>query len=121
MRINYWLDPDGKLYKCGSSIAVHNEFARNYLINNSIMTEDELLDSFDMPYELLHKRGWIRIVIDTSLTKIVDIMGDCISLSNPMYNTMCPRMNDLQMSICKYLCDLYEFDFYKALNDPRFW
>ena len=110
MRINYWLDPDGNLYSCGSGIAVHNQFARNYLIDNSIMTE-----------ELLHQRGWIRIVIDTSLIQIVNIMGDCISLSNPMYNTMCPRMNDLQMTICKSICDRYNFDFYKALNDSRFW
>lgn len=121
MRINYWLDPDGNLYPCGRGIAVHNQFARNYLIDNSIMTEDELLDSYYDPYELLHQRGWVRIVIDTSLTQIVNIMGDCISLSNPMYNTMCPRMNDLQMTICKSLCDLYNFDFYKAINDPRFW
>ena len=117
MRINYWLDPDGNLYSCD----LHNQFARNYLIDNSIMTEDELLDSYYDPYELLHQRGWVRIVTDTSLTQIVNIMGDCISLSNPMYNTMCPRMNDLQMTICKSLCDLYNFDFYKAINDSRFW
>ena len=120
MRLNYWLDPCGILHDCGRGIAVHNEYARQYLINNSIMTEDEIFYSHMCPYQILHDMGWVRVVIDTSLRQVVQILGNCINLQEPMYNTMDPAMNRSQLAVCKKLCYDYNFELYNALNGFRF-
>lgn len=95
----------------------HNEYAKNLLIEE--MGFDEYLDfmqenHFDLEYRVLHQRGWVRIKC-TNYKPYVAILGDCIDMTKPMRNTLCPAMNDKQMRIAKEICDLEGSIFIKQL------
>ena len=75
----------------------------------------------DYPYQVLCKRGWIRIQINDSYLPKIKFHGDCIDLTKPMRNTMCPAMNERQLRVAKELCEKYETEFHVAINDKRFW
>lgn len=117
-----WLTPSGEIIKVGKF--KHNTYAENLLIEE--MGFDGYLDfmqenDFDIAYEALHKRGWIRIKINDSYLPRIQILGNCIDLTKPMKNTIDPAMNDRQIIVVKELCEKYDTDFIVAINDKRFW
>ena len=116
---NAWLDPRGKLHEVQQ--CCHYEFAISFLKNE--LGEDgyrKLRLRMLSPTTALHKRGWVRIELHDYLPK-VQILGDCIDLTRPMRNTMCPAMNQTQLRIAKQICEEYGTTLHKAINDKRFW
>jgi hypothetical protein len=73
------------------------------------------------PYEVLHKRGWIRVKYNTSYLPRIELLGHCIDLTKPMRNTIDPPMNERQLRVARELCELYDTPFHVAINDKRFW
>jgi hypothetical protein len=119
--IDIWLDIDGNILEAEGS---HNKYA--YEILEEEMGLEELNNYMDKnnisyPYQILHKRGWIRIKFNTSYLPRIEILGDCIDLTKPMKNTIDPAMNERQMRVAKELCEKYNTSFHIAINDKRFW
>lgn len=119
--IDSWLKPNGEIVEVGQFY--HNEYASN-LLEEEMELEDldkYMRDNFiSYPYEVLHKRGWIRIKYSTCFPKIT-ILGGCIDLTKPMHNTMDPAMNEKQLRVAKRLCEELEVPLHAAINDSRFW
>lgn len=116
MRNNYWIDPIGKVYELGPGIAIHNDWAYEWLIDNKILSKNEIALMHMYPYEYMHKLGWVRAIFDSSLKPKVQIMGNCIDWHSFMRNTMDPVMNEMQISACKEICHKHSVDYYDALN-----
>lgn len=117
-----WLNSEGKLIEVGKF--KHNEYAENLLIEE--MGFDGYLDfmqenDFDIAYEALHERGWVRIKFNDSYLPRIQILGNCIGLTKPMKNTIDPAMNEQQIRVTKELCKKCDTDFNVAINDKRFW
>ena len=55
-----WIEPSGEVHVVG--FANHNEFAREWLIENDEETYDEVQSYFTYYYEVLQDKGWIRIL-----------------------------------------------------------
>ena len=49
--------------------------------------------------------------------KKVQILGDCIDLTRPMRNTMCPAMNQTQLRIAKQICKEHGVSFHQSITD----
>ena len=118
---DYWLDIDGNLIPVASR--GHNEYAQELLIKecgNFLEYSRYMEDSgCDYPYQILHKRGWIRIKYreySDSKMKII-ITGDCCDMTKIMRNTISPAMNSIQMEIAKKLCEEIGVDILYALNN----
>lgn len=78
--LNLWVDPRGKCYRM-TGFAMHDSFAWDYLmakfkgdrITNLVKLEEELeRERVSYPYELLVKRGWVRIVCWTEREVAID-------------------------------------------------
>lgn len=116
-----WLNTNGEIIECDDS---HNKFAIEFLEEE--MGVQKMRDFMEenyiqYPYEVLHFMGWVRIKFNTSYLPRIEILGDCIDLTEPMRNTMDPAMNMKQLKIAKELCEKYNTDFHMAINDKRFW
>lgn len=109
------MNPEGELIECSS----HNEYAIDLMSNSEEIKELNI--SYEYPYQLLHKLGWVRIEINTMHDQKVGIYGDCIDLTRPMRNTLDPRMNESQMYQAKRICIEYGTTLHQAINDKRFW
>lgn len=116
-----WLDPNGEIIEVGDF--QHNEYASDLLEKE--MGILELLGYMDKeniyPYEILHKRGWIRIKYNTTYLPRIEILGGCIDLTKPMRNTIDPAMNEKQIRVAKDLCEKCNTELHVAINDKRFW
>jgi hypothetical protein len=55
-----WIEPSGEVHTVG--FANHNEFARDWLIENDKETYDEVNSHSIYDYEVLQNNGWIRIL-----------------------------------------------------------
>jgi len=118
-----WLDPDGNMievYQCG-----HNDYASE-LLEKEFGDFEPLYkymedNNLQYPYEVLHERGWVRIKFHPDSKQKVEALGNCISLVQPMRNTIDPPMNEKQLKVVKELCDKYNVPFHIAVNDKRFW
>jgi len=76
---NCWIDPGGKVYKL-YGFAQHNSFAIEYLQNEGFKHND--LEFGQYHYEVLEKRGWIRLLWWSETSKDV-----CIGLNKkPNYH-----------------------------------
>ena len=69
--LNYWLSPQGELHYCGDyGFPCHNSWAEDYLqkewnLSDYIDFSNKLYEEAGFggtAYELLHKRGWYRIL-----------------------------------------------------------
>ena len=114
-----WLEPNGKLHEVQQ--CCHYEFAESFFKKN---LGDEgyrkLRLGYSSPVAELHKMGWVRIELHDYLPK-VQILGNCIDLTRPMRNTMCPSMNQTQLRIAKQICEEHGASFHQSINDKRFW
>ena len=122
MKKDSWLTPDGEIIEVGDF--QHNEYASDLLEKE--MGFKELYDYMEKervsyPYEILHLRGWVRIKYNTSYLPRIEILGDCIDLTQPMRNTIDPPMNEKQMRVAKELCEECNTTLHVAINDKRFW
>ncbi len=122
MKIDCWLDPNGKIIEVGCS--QHNEYASNLLEEE--MGFLEFMDYMDKnniscPYEVLHKRGWVRITYNRDYLPRIQILGGCIDMTKPARNTIDPAMNEQQLRVAKQLCEECNTSFHVAINDKRFW
>ena len=116
-----WIDPKGKIYEVG--FCMHNEFAEE-LLKKEMDTKtfyETCYGNGKYPYEILHDRGWVRVKYNTSDAPKVAILGGCIDLTKRKINTIDPAMNSHQMRVAKLICDEVGEDFYRAINDKRFW
>ena len=122
---DYWIDPKGKLHPVG--FAEHNTFALKLLIDElgsraaAWEHVDEIGESH--PYQVLHKRGWIRVKYqhdEFGKPVTVRILGDCISMVRPMTNTMDPSMNERQMKRALMICEEIGYPFHNAINEKLF-
>jgi hypothetical protein len=113
----FWLNPDAKLIEVG--LCQHNDYATELYIKEygEEKFHEFICNSRKYPYQWLHDKGWIRI---TASENKVEILGNCIDLTQPMRNTMDPKMNIKQIEVAKILCNEYNYSFYKAINDKRF-
>ena len=116
-----WLTPNGEIIEVGK--ANHNDYAKQLLEKEHGKEYWQFMDELesDYPYQVLCKRGWIRIQINDSYLPKIKFHGDCIDLTKPMRNTMCPAMNERQLRVAKELCEKYETEFHVAINNKRFW
>ena len=117
-----WLNPKGEIIEVGDF--QHNEYASDLLEEE--MGLRELHDYMDKehisyPYEVLHKRSWIRIKYNTAYLPKIEILGGCIDLTKPMRNTIDPAMNEKQIRVAKELCEKCNTELHVAINDKRFW
>lgn len=117
-----WLTPNGEIIEVGDF--QHNEYAFDLLEEE--MGLEELFDYMakehvSYPYEVLHKRGWIRIKYNTSYLPRIAILGNCIDLTKPMRNTINPAMNEYQMKVVRGICEKVGESLHRAINDKRFW
>ena len=109
----YWIDCEGIIIECGS----HNKFATEYF--ESELGFDELMkmiekEGVEYPYQLLHKRGWIRV--GTNHKNKLRVWGNCCSPGKIMRNTMNPAMNPKQIKTVKKLCEKYNTEYLDAIN-----
>ena len=114
-----WLDPDGHIIEVGHM--QHNNYASELLENE--MGFERMMDYIDKhnissPYEILHLRGWVRIVYNCDDT--LEILGNCIDLTKPMRNTIDPVMNVKQLRVAKKLCRDNGITLQDAVNCGRF-
>ena len=105
----YWLDNNANLIEVSS----HDYYASKMLREELTVDEYYKLTDTCYPYEILHKRGWIRI---TAKMNNVQIVGDCINPAKIMKNTLDPEMNTKQIRAAKKLCKDYNYDFIDAIN-----
>lgn len=120
--IDSWLTPEGKIIEVGQY--GHNEYALKLLdqeIKNEGLFNYLCRNDVQYPYEILHKRGWIRIKYHSAYLPKIQILGGCIDLTKPMRNTIDPAMNERQFLVAKELCDQCDTPIYEAINDKRFW
>ena len=120
---DFWLTTNGDIIEVGSM--EHNNYAQRLLEKELGFTEMmELLERKDncSPYQILHKRGWVRGVIRkySNGAKTLEFLGDCVDLTKPMRNTIDPAMNLKQLRIAKMICKELNTDFHTAINDKRF-
>jgi hypothetical protein len=115
-----WLNPDGEIIELGENIC-HEEYAIDYLKKEVGIEEYYKQNLHFNAYRELHRRGWIRIQINTNKYQKVRIIGDFVDLEIPMRNTIDPAMNERQLRVAKELCEKYETEFHVAINDKRFW
>ena len=111
-----WLKPDGTFEECAS----HDSFAYEYLCKEMSRAEiEEEIDGFEVmyPFEVLHKRGWVRVKMYMDK---VQILGGTMNLEQPMKNTIDPPMNAAQMKAAKRLCDEQGESLHNAINAQRF-
>jgi hypothetical protein len=115
---NSWIDPQGKVISV--PMAGHNDYATKHLKEGLQCNLIDLLEEegVDYPYQLLHKRGWIRCMDHQGK---ISIMGDCIDLTKPMRNTMDPPMNAAQMRTAKRLASENGTTIHKLINPKMFW
>jgi len=113
-----WIDDKGRLIE----VSTHNRYASE-LLEKEMGFEElyEYLENNDIeyPYQLLHKRGWVRVKVYSAGR--IQILGDCIDLTKQMRNTIDPAMNDRQLRVANQLCREVGMDFHNAINDRRFW
>ena len=118
-----WIDQKGKIYEVGD--CMHNDFASEFLEKEmggyENLYEYMNKNNISYPYQVLHKRGWVRVKYNTAYLPKVEILGDCISLASMQRNTMYPAMNSRQMRVAKLICEEVGEDFHRAINDKRFW
>lgn len=118
--IDSWLDPNGKIIKvCQRG---HNEYASELIEKemglSGMWDYIRKTKNINYPYEVLHHRGWIRVYYDSK--DKINILGGCIDLTEPMRNTMDPKMNIKQLSVAKRLCKDNGLTLQDAINDDRF-
>lgn len=116
-----WIDQKGKIYEVGD--CMHNDFAEE-LLRTEMDRETFHKTCYGQgkyPYEILHERGWVRVKFNTSDAPKVKILGGCIDLTKQQRNTIDPAMNSHQMRVAKLICEEVGEDFYRAINDKRFW
>lgn len=119
--IDSWLDPDGNIIEVGRF--AHNSYANELLIGE-LGGINEVFDYMEehklsYPYEVLHKRGWVRIKIRFDYS--YQFLGNTIDLTKPMRNTINPAMNEAQLRVAMELCNNDKEVFHRAINDKRFW
>ena len=115
-----WIKPNGQIIEVGDM--QHNSYASDLLEKE--MGLEGMMDyleknNCDSPYEILHKRGWVKVRVNSYGS--IEIVGNCISLIKPMRNTCDPAMNFAQMKTAKRLCRETNTEFHKAINERRFW
>ena len=120
--IDSWLNEKGEVIEVG--FAMHNDYASTLLKKE--MGLKKLLaymrdNNINCPYEVLHKRGWIRVKYNTAYLPKIQILGDCCDLTKMARNTIDPPMNSKQMRVAKRLCYECNTSFHVAINDKRFW
>lgn len=116
-----WLDPKGKIHEVCH--AGHNEFAYK-LLEKELGDVEKVYDEIknlgcNFPYQVLHKRGWIRIEVRHD--NHIEILGDCVDFTKPQKNTIDPHMNSTQIRVAKIMCEETNTSFHQAINDKRFW
>jgi hypothetical protein len=117
-KIDSWLDPNGNIIEVGD--CQHNEYASDLLEQEMGLFElHDYMDKENMsyPYEVLHKRGWVRIKYNTAYLPRIEILGGCCSLVKPMRKTIDPAMNERQLRVAKQLCEDCDTPFHVAIND----
>ena len=118
--LDSWIDSEGKIIEVG--YMQHNDYASELLIKEMGIGEmvDMLEENNTMPYEILHKRGWVRVKIKKYASIKVEILGGCMDLTKIMRNTKNPAMNAKQMRTANRICKAHDVDFINAINDNRF-
>ncbi len=110
---NGWITPEGVYLPTRKS---HDSFATQFLLKefDDAELEDTLISQgLDYPYELLHKRGWVRTSVHFgNLT----IRGACIELFEVLRNTSNPSMNPAQLRTAKELCAEHSITLSNAIN-----
>ena len=118
---NAWIDPMGKLIEVGKF--GHNDYANELLteeLGKNWRKDIREEEKTEYPYQVLHKRGWVRVKTIDYEPKI-KILGDGIDLISPMRNTMLPAMNPAQLKTAQKLCAENGILFFKAINESKFW
>lgn len=112
---NAWIEPDGTVHEV--KYMGHNEFASDLLKKE--MNDDEWdhhCDSHNYPYEILHERGWIRLM--TWRSRKTRALGNCTTLLHTMTDTMDPSTTAKQRSVLRNWCKINKFKYKDLfLND----
>lgn len=113
---NFWMKPNGSLINVGRGM--HDSYAREYLESLG----EDCIEIFNQtkkyPYQILFERGWIKVVQHYDG---IHILGETIDLTQPMINTIDPKMTNAQFKKAKMLCDMFNTTIHKAINDQIFW